>query len=100
MPDTPLNQKAYPQSSNQALGCGFPTAKIGAIFSIVTGAAVAVVISVLNTHDINLARQLYQFLNQGDVLLGDCAFCSYADIIFIQTHACDAVFRLSQEKEK
>lgn len=27
MPDTPLNQAAYPQSSNQSLGCGFPTAR-------------------------------------------------------------------------
>ena len=99
MPDTVSNQKAYPQASSQSVGCGFPIAKIGAIFSIATGAAVAFVINVLNTHDVKLARQLYQFLNPGDVLLGDCAFCSYADIIFIQTHACDAVFRLSQTRK-
>lgn len=54
---------------------------------------------VLNTHDVKLARRLYQFLNQGDVLLGDCAFCSYADIVFIKNHACDAVFRLSQTRK-
>lgn len=70
MPDTSLNQAAYPQSTNQAPGCGFPIAKIVALFSIATGAAVAVVINVLNTHDIKLARLLYQFLNPGDVLLG------------------------------
>jgi hypothetical protein len=34
MPDTLLNQKAYPQHSSQAVGCGFPIAKIGALFSI------------------------------------------------------------------
>ncbi len=99
MPDTLLNQKAYPQPSNQAFGCGFPIAKIGAIFSIATGAAVAVVINVLNTHDIKLARLLYQFLNPGDVLLGDCAFCSYADLVFIQNYSCDAIFRLSQTRK-
>ena len=99
MPDTVANQKAYPQPSSQAVGCGFPIAKIGAIFSIATGAVVAVVINVLTTHDIKLARQLYQFLNQYDVLLGDCAFCSYADIIFIQNHNCDVVFRLSQARK-
>ena len=38
MPDTPLNQKAYPQPSSQAEACGFPIAKIGALFSIATGA--------------------------------------------------------------
>lgn len=99
MPETVPNQKAYPQSRNQAIGCGFPIAKIGAIFSIATGAVVAVAINALNTHDIKLARQLYQFLNPGDILLGDCAFCSYADLIFIQNHNCDAIFRLSQARK-
>lgn len=99
MPDTSLNQKAYPQPSSQASGCGFPLAKIGALFSLATGSAVALIINVANTHDIKLARQIYQFLNPGDVLLGDCAFCSYADMVFIQNHACDAVFRLSQTRK-
>ena len=57
------------------------------------------VINVVNTHDIKLARMIYQFLNPGDVLLGDCAFCSYADMFFIQNHDCDAVFRLSQTRK-
>jgi len=99
MPDTVMNQKAYPQSSSQAEGCGFPIAKIGALFSLATGAAVALVINRKNMHDIQLARQLYQFLNPGDVLLGDCAFCSYADLFFIQKHSCDAVFRLSPTRK-
>ena len=46
MPDTPLNQKAYPQPSSQAKGCGFPIAKIGVLFSLATGATVALVINV------------------------------------------------------
>ncbi len=99
MPDTPLNQKAYPQPSSQVEGCGFPIAKIGALFSLATGAAVALVINVVNTHDIKLARVIYQFLNPGEVLLGDCAFCSYADMFFIQNYDCDAVFRLSQTRK-
>lgn len=99
MPDTFSNQLAYPQPSSQAVGCGFPIAKIVALFSIATGAAVAVVINVLNIHNIKLARQIYQFFNPGDVLLGDCAFCSYADIVFIKNKACDAVFRLSKTRK-
>jgi len=99
MPDTLWNQKAYPQPSSQAEGCGFPLAKIGALFSLATGAAVALVINIKNTHDIKLARQLYQFLNPGDLLLGDCAFCSYADMFFIQKRSCDAVFRLSPTRK-
>lgn len=99
MPDTPLNQKAYPQPSSQAEGCGFPLAKIGTLFSLATGAAVALVIDVFNTHDVKLARRLYQFLSPGDVILGDRAFCSYADVVFVQNHACDAVFRDHQSRQ-
>ncbi|MHC5939298.1 transposase domain-containing protein [Nostoc sp.] len=44
MPDTVENQKAYPQPRTQKPGCGFPIAKIGVIFSLATGAAVALVI--------------------------------------------------------
>lgn len=63
MPDTKANQKEYPQHKNKKTGCGFPIAKIGALFSIATGTAIASVIDVFNTHDIQLARKLYEFLN-------------------------------------
>jgi hypothetical protein len=99
MPDTPENQAAYPQPTSQAPGCGFPLAKIGVLFSIATGAAIALIIDVFNTHDVKLARRLYQFLVPGDVLLGDRAFCSYADLIFIKNHGCDAVFRKHQGRQ-
>ncbi len=99
MPDTPENQSAYPQPTNQKAGCGFPIAKIGVLFSIATGAAVALVIDVLNTHDIKLARKLSKFLNKGDVLLGDRAFCAYADLVAIKNIECDAVFRKHQSRK-
>lgn len=99
MPDTIENQKAYPQPKNQKAGCGFPIAKIGVIFSLATGAAAALVIDVLNTHDIKLARQLYQFLNPLDILLGDRAFCAYADLFAIQKLECDVVFRKHQSRK-
>ena len=38
MPDTPENQKAYPQTYNQKPGLGFPIARIGAIISLSCGA--------------------------------------------------------------
>ena len=99
MPDTIENQKAYPQPKNQKAGCGFPIAKIGVIFSLATGAAAALVIDVLNTHDIKLARQLYKFLHPLDVLLGDRAFCAYADLFTIKKLNCDVVFRKHQSRK-
>lgn len=58
MPDTVENQKAYPQPSTQKPGCGFPIAKIGVLFSLATGAAVALATDVLNTHDLKLALEI------------------------------------------
>jgi hypothetical protein len=84
MPDTPENQKVYPQPNTQVPCCGFPIAKIGVLFSLTTGAAVALVFDVLNTHDVKFARRLYEFIHPNDVLLGDRAFCSYADLVFVK----------------
>ena len=100
MPDTAKNQEIYPQPSSQSPGCGFPIAKIGVLFSLATGAAIALVIDVLNTHDVKLARKLYRCLSFGDVLLGDRSFCSYADLAFIKNHQADAVFRKHQVNKK
>lgn len=98
MPDTVENQKEYPQPSTQKEGCGFPIAKIGVIFSLVTGAAVVLCIDILNTHDIKLARKLYSFLQPNDVLLGDRAFCAYADLVSITKLGCDVIFRKHQSR--
>lgn len=99
MPDSVENQEAYPQPTSQKPACGFPIAKVGVIFSLATGAAVALASDVLNTHDLKLARKLYQFLNPKDVLLGDRAFCAYADLILIKNLGCDAVFRKHQSRK-
>ncbi len=98
MPDTVENQKEYLQPSSQKPECGFPIAKIGVIFSLVTGAAVALCIDVMNTHDIKLARKLYSSLKPNDVLVGDRAFCAYADMFTIKKFNCDAVFRKHQSR--
>lgn len=73
---------------------------IAVVFSLATGAAIALAIDVLNTHDVKLARKLYEFLNPGDILLGDRAFCSYADLIFIKRYQADAVFRKHQGRKQ
>ncbi len=70
------------------------------LFSITTGAAIGIIIDVFKTHDIKLARQLYNYLNPGDIALGDRAFCAYSDIYFLQNLRCDAIFRKHQGRKK
>ncbi|NJL09579.1 MAG: IS4 family transposase [Calothrix sp. SM1_7_51] len=100
MPDTKENQLCYPQSCKQKKGCGFPIAKMGVIFSLATGAVIASVIDKLNVNDIKFARSLYEFLKPGDVLLGDRAFCSYADFYWIANRGFDAVFRKNDARKQ
>ena len=96
MPDTLKNKKAYPQHGSQKKGCGFPLAKIVVLFSYATGSVVGVIIDVFKTHDIKLARKLTDYLDPGDILLGDRAFCSYIDIYFWKNKGIDSVMRLHQ----
>jgi hypothetical protein len=42
---------------------------------------------------------LYQFLNPLDVLLGDRAFCAYADLVALKKLDCDALFRKHQSRK-
>jgi Transposase DDE domain len=63
------------------------------LFSLVTGAVTGLAIDILNTHDLKLARKLYEFLSPGDILLGDSAFHSYGDFHQLIQMGCDAVIR-------
>ena len=96
MPDSLKNQEAYPQHGSQKKGCGFPLAKIGVLFSYATGSVVGTVIDIFKTHDIKLARKLTDYLDAGDILLGDRAFCSYIDIYLWKKKGVDSVMRLHQ----
>ena len=68
------------------------------IFSLITGATIALCIDVMNSHDIKLARKLYGFLKPNDLLVGDRAFCAYADMFSITKICCDPVFRKHQSR--
>jgi uncharacterized MnhB-related membrane protein len=98
MPDTPANQKAYPQHSNQVAGCGFPIAKVMVMFSLATGAAVAVLIDQFKTSELVLARRSYGLLKAEDVALADRAFGSYVDLVCVMAQQADAVFRCHQRR--
>ncbi len=99
MPDTKANQKSYRRPSKQKAGCGFPLAKLGVLFSL-NLKAIAVIIEVFKTHDVKLARKLYENLSPGDVFLSDRACCSYADIYFLQQRQCDAVIRRPNSRKQ
>ncbi len=94
MPDTPENQAAYPQHPNQKEGCGFPLAKMVAIFSLCTGALTKAILDVWSAYEPALLRRLSAALRPGDVLVGDRIYCTYVDLCLLKARAVDALFGL------
>jgi hypothetical protein len=94
MADTQENQLAYPQPESQAPGCGFPMANIVALFCLKTGALIQAAIGSLATHEVNLFRSLYEYLQPGDVALGDRLYGTYADICLLKARGIECVFRI------
>jgi len=62
MPDTPQNQEIYPQPSRQKKGCGFPIMRITVLFSLASGAILAVAKSSLHVSERELFRKLWKHL--------------------------------------
>lgn len=100
MPDTPENQALWPQSSEQAPGCGFPIMKLVGLFSLGSGALLEAQTGNQHMHESTLFRAFWSKLQKGDILLGDRAFCSYAGIAgLLQQRGVDSVMRLHQMRK-
>jgi Transposase DDE domain len=91
MPDTPALQKAFPQPSGQKPGCGFPVAKILAVFCWATGAIHDVVIDSIRPHDLPLFRKIWSLFSPGDVVLADRAYCAFVDVARLLTRGVHCV---------
>ena len=100
LPDTPENQAAYPQHSNQQEGCGFPLVKLVVVFSLMTGAVIDAVYDVWSAYEPALLKLMCDCLKPLDVLVCDRLYCSYADIFFWgYQQQVDVVFRLHQARK-
>jgi len=80
MPDTPDNQKAYPQSREQKPGLGFPVARIGALIGLASGAVLHYQVAACEgkgTGEQSLLQNLLVYLNAGDVLLADALLSTW-----------------------
>lgn len=80
MPDTPSNQAAYPQSTEQKPGLGFPIARIGALIGLSSGAVLGYQVAACQgkgTGEQSLLKHLLGQLNTGDVLLADALLATW-----------------------
>ena len=99
MPDTPANQTAYPQHTTQKAGCGFPTARVVGIFSLLTGALVDFAIDALSVAETTLFRRIADAILPGEIAVADRYFCSYADIARLRSRGVHSLFRLHSQRK-
>jgi putative transposase len=99
MPDTPDNQREYPQSTSQQEGLGAPSLRTVVLLSLATGMLTAMALgpcSGKETSELALFRQVLDRLDRGDVVLADRFFCSYFMVCLLQRLGVDFVSRLHQ----
>jgi hypothetical protein len=102
LPDTPANQKAYPQPDSQRPGLGFPQVRLVALFCLATGAVLDAALGPpkgKHTGETALFRTLHHHLHDGDVLLADRYFCGYFHLALVQRRGADVVMRLHQRRQ-
>jgi hypothetical protein len=93
-PDTPDNQRAYPQQSVQKPGCGYPILRILAFLSLTTGLLTAWAVGHWRQSEVALLQNLWDCLRPGDVLLGDRGFCNWGILAECLQRHLHGVFRV------
>ncbi|WP_165235885.1 IS4 family transposase [Aquisphaera insulae] len=97
MPDEPELKAHFGQPSGQQPGCGFPVAKLLAMFHVGTGMLLKLTGTAFGAHDMAGAAGISKDLEAGDVVLGDRGFCSYAHIATLLGRGFFGVFRMHQQ---
>jgi DDE family transposase len=101
MPDTPENQKAYPQPVVQQEGIGFPLARLTVLLSLATGACHDLAIAPYagkGTGETTLLRRMYGSLQPGDVVLADALFDNYFVACELRERGIELVVRIQAER--
>lgn len=98
MPDTPELRGQFGQPGAQRPGCGFPVAKILALFHAGTGVLLKVMVAPLRSHEMASVAGIHPALGPGDVLVGDRGFCSFAHLAMLSGSGVFAVFRMHQRQ--
>jgi hypothetical protein len=101
LPDTPENQRAYPQAKTQQPGLGLPILRWVALLSLATAGVRGFAYGSYQgkqTGEPSLFRRLLGQLRPGDVVVADRSYCSYFLVALLRGCGVDVVFRLHQRR--
>ena len=94
MPDTVLNQQAWPQSSGQKPGVGFPLARIGALIGLASGAVVDYAVGPMrgkSSGEQALLREVAKSFGKSDILLADALHSTWWALQMLVQRGVDVV---------
>lgn len=99
LPDTPENQKEFPQPARQLPGCGFPVMKVVACFCLASGTLLKWVETELKRHESRILGQFLDHFKREDLVLTDRGFSSYGNLASLILNGVDAVMRVHQARK-
>jgi hypothetical protein len=99
MEDTPENRMAFPPHPSTGKNLGFPALKLLPLFSLATGVVLNWRTGKITESDSALFRQLWPFLSNSDLVLGDRHFCSYGSFAMLLKQGVHSVARLQQSRK-
>lgn len=82
----------------QKPGCGFPFAKLVALFTLSNGVLIDWAEGNKHDNENKLFRRLWHRLQSGDLLVADRGFCSYAMIASLLQRGVDSLMRIHQAR--
>ena len=101
MPDTPENQREFPQNPAQKPGVGLPIARAVVVVSLATGSVMDAAIgpySGKETGETALLRQLLDRFGPGDLAVMDRYFCAFMMIALLGAKGAHVCARMHQRR--
>lgn len=95
--DTEKNQKAYPKSKKLPAGVGFPLVRLVVVFSLAVGSVLEAAFGPFDgkgNGELSLWRQLWDTLEQGDVLVADRLYPTFWIVADALSKGADIVMRM------
>lgn len=95
MPDTAANREAFPPTSNQKAGVGFPLCRLVSMICLGSGAVLNAAIGPFRGKggdEQTLLRSILNSLTHGDVLIADAYYSTYLLLCELHTRGVDGVF--------
>lgn len=97
MPDTPANQRVFPQSASQSEGCGFPQGRLVAMVCARTGSILQMRTKPAKgkgTGETSALREMIATLEPDTLLIGDAIYEDYFAWAMLARQNCMAIFEI------